>query len=233
MRAFSVPQNLVLRAAAVRADGLPHTVFAAGERFWKEGAELRHALFPVRGVVSLQVSAPPHRQVQVAMVGREGFAGASLFFGDTKARETAVALTDGEAVLVPLARFEACLRKAAFRRAAGAYVRTLLLMLQRTAACTRVHLLEQVCVANLLLVQDRTRDGFVPLTQEMFSRLLAVRRASISRALAALQSQGVVEHDRRGRLSIPSRSALESCACSCYRAVKTEFDRFVKAHGGL
>jgi len=56
-------------------------------------------------------------------------------------------------------------------------------------------------------------DAGPQVTQDFFSRLLGVRRASVSRAAARLQKQGAIQYDRRGRLTILDRQQLGKAAC--------------------
>jgi CRP-like cAMP-binding protein len=231
-------QNLVLRAALLARHSsqlarLKFVPFDVGQPFWKEQENLSQVFFPLHGVLSLQISAEPLKKVEIGLVGREGFAGVSAFLGDPKARTALVALTPGEAAVMPRQIFEDYLRHPPFRDAASRYVRSFVDMLARISVCNRVHVIEDLCVARLLLMQDRTRSDSFQITQDFLSRLLGVRRATISRAASRLQSQGAIRYDRRGRLSILDRARLEKSACSCYRAIKADFDRFVKAQGGL
>ena len=229
--------NLLLRAAPAarrsKSGGrLKHVVFAAGTQFWQEGEALTHVLFPVRGILSLQMPAGPGKRVEVGLVGTEGIAGISLLLGEPKARMTVVALTDGEAVLMPRKVFQSCLDSPGFRAAVNQYLRFFILMLAKLSACHRAHVVESLCAGRLLLMQDRTRSDSFQVTQDFLSRLLGVRRATVSRAASQLQKGGSIRYDRRGRLKILDRGRLEKAACSCYRAIKADFDRLVKAQGG-
>lgn len=235
-RAFG--QNLVLRAAlparpSLQLARLKRVSFDVGRQFWKERETLTQVVFPLYGVLSLQISAEPSKRVEIGLVGREGFAGVPVFLGETKARTAVVAVTAGEAVVMPRAIFQEWLRQAAFREAAIGYVQSYIDMVARISACNRVHVIEDLCVSRLLLMQDRTRSDSFQVTQDFLSRLLGVRRATVSRAASRLQSQGAIRYDRRGRLTILDRTRLEKSACSCYRAIKADFDRFVRAQGGL
>ncbi|HEV2447511.1 MAG TPA: Crp/Fnr family transcriptional regulator [Candidatus Sulfopaludibacter sp.] len=236
MTKTSTTLNLLLRAAPAarrsRTGGLKHIMFAAGTQFWQEGEALTQVLFPLRGILSLQMSAGPGKRVEVGLVGAEGVAGISLFLGEPKARMTVVALTDGEAVAMPRQVFQSCLDSPVFRAAVNRYLRFFILMLAKLAVCNRAHVLESLCAGRLLLMQDRTGGDSFLVTQEFLSRLLGVRRATVSHAASRLQKGGSISYDRRGRLQILDRKRLEKAACSCYRAIKADFDRLVIAQGG-
>lgn len=238
MNAYSITDNLLLRADRLAAGGerkghFRHITFDAGHRFWEENTEAPYALFPLRGVISLQASPSDRKRVEVAQVGWEGFAGVSLFVGMKATCNAAVAVTPGEAILMPPEVFQRYLQRRAFREAAGEYLGFILIMLQQISTCNRVHSIESACVCRILMMQDRTGAKSFGITQDEFAQQLGVRRASVSRGTSRLQKHGAIAYDRRGRLIIVDRGRLERFACSCYRTIKNEFDAFVKTRAGF
>ncbi len=227
---FAEPPNVLLRAAlrARKPDllrKLTRVVFDAGQQFWRAGEPIPYALFPSRGMISLQRSPSPGRRVEIAFVGSEGFVGISLFLASDTTQTIAVALTPGEAVAMPKDVFREYLRAAAFRTAVERYVQAFVVLLAERSLCHRAHVLQEFLATWLLHIQDRTQSDSLQATQDFCSRMLGVRRASVSRAAAALQDEGAIQYDRRGRLTILDRGRLEKLACSCYRVIRTEFDR--------
>ena len=129
--------------------------------------------------------------------------------------------------------FRGYVTNAGFKAAVERYIRLYLVMVSNISVCNRIHDIDELLIGRLLLMQDRTQTDSFQLTQEFLSRLLGVRKASISRAAVRLQGQGVIEYDRRGRLKILDRHQLEKLGCSCYHANKAAFDRLTKALGGM
>lgn len=176
-------QNLVLCAAlpvrpSSRFNGLKRVAFDVGRQFWKKHENLSQVLFRLDGVLSLQISAAPFKKVEIGMVGRKGFAGVPVSLGEPKARTALVALTSREAAVMPRKMFEGSLRRAAFHDSASRYVRSFVNMVARISVCNRVHVIEDLCVARLLMMQDRTRANTFQVTQDFLCRLLGVRRAA-------------------------------------------------------
>lgn len=238
MQLHPVPQNLLLRALArgkppVAVGKLGLLAFDAGQRLWNEGDAEPHAVFPVRGVLSLQLSPGNGKHVEVAMVGREGFAGVALLPAAERTSTAAVAISPGEALVMPRQVFRRALSAAVFHSALEGYSQLFISMLSRLVVCNRVHVIEKVCIGRLLQIHDRILGDSVRLTQDLFARQLGVRRASISRAVTGLQKLGAIDYDRRGSLTIRNRTQLEQLACPCYHHVKLAFDRHVGQHGGL
>jgi CRP-like cAMP-binding protein len=208
-------------------------VFEAGQQLWAADVPIPYALFPVRGVLSLQVAVDPGRQADIGLVGREGYAEVSFLQGADRTRLIAVALTAGEGLVMPTDLFRSYLGDSRFREARERYARLFMVMLCQMAVCNRVHTIEKSFIGRLLLMQDRTQTDSFQLTQDFFSRVMGVRKATISRTAAGLQEQGAIRYDRRGRLTILDRRKLEAQACSCYRAIKSEFDQLIAALGGF
>jgi len=238
MDAYRAPDNLLLRAAArarrpelLRRVKLVH--FEPGHRFWSAGDRIPFAVFPLRGLLSLQFAASPEKHIEVALVGREGFAGISLVHGEDRSRMTVTGITAGEAALMSRDAFHHYMRYSVFRESVEKYVHLFLVVVSQMSICNRAHVIEKLCIGRLLQMQDRTGAESFHITQDYFSRLLGVRRATVSRAAARLQQHGAIRYDGKGRLTILDRGRLEKLACHCYHAIKSEFDHFVRAGGGL
>jgi CRP-like cAMP-binding protein len=200
---------------------------------WFAGVPVTHALFPVRGVISLQLPAGGGKQVDVGLLGREGFGEIAVLFGAPQTRTLAVALTAGEAIVMQYELFQSLLADTRFRRVIERYVRMFLMMLNQIAVCNRIHVIEKTFIGRLLQMQDRAQTDSFPVTQEFISGVLGVRKATISRAANGLKKQGVISYNRRGRITILDRQQLERQACSCYRAIQSEWSDFIAELGGL
>ena len=59
----------------------------------------------------------------------------------------------------------------------------------QTAACNRLHDVEERLARRLLMTQDRVRSDELPLTQEFLSQKLVTIRSSVSVAAATLQKK--------------------------------------------
>jgi CRP-like cAMP-binding protein len=86
----------------------------------------------------------------------------------------------------------------------------------QTAACNRLHSIEQRCARWLLMTVDRVQSNQIPITHEFLSSMLGVRRAGVTVTAGELQRSGLIRYDR-GRLTIVDGQGLESAACECRR----------------
>jgi CRP-like cAMP-binding protein len=98
-----------------------------------------------------------------------------------------------------------------------------------TAACNARHAIEQRLARWLLLAHDRAGADEFPMTHELLSLMLGVRRPSVTIAAGMLQRAGLI-HYTRGRMTITDRLGLEAASCECYDIVRHEFARLL-AHG--
>ena len=65
------------------------------------------------------------------------------------------------------------------------------------------------------MVSDRTGDTAFFLTQEFLSQMLGTRRTTVALVAGTLQRGGFIEYSR-GKVTIPSKEELATCACECY-----------------
>jgi hypothetical protein len=62
------------------------------------------------------------------------------------------------------------------------------------------------------------------LTQELFARMMGVRRTSVTTVASALQGAGLISYSR-GRLHIIDIEQIRRRACECDDAVRANFQR--------
>jgi len=103
------------------------------------------------------------------------------------------------------------------------YARVLFDQVAQTSACHALHSIPQRCASWLLQCRDRAGSDDFPLTHEAVSRMLGVRRASVTEAAFALQSLGLIQY-QRGRVQVLDAAGLRAAACPCYRPARDEID---------
>ena len=98
----------------------------------------------------------------------------------------------------------------------------------QTAACNRLHTLDQRLARWLLMTHDRIGESTLPLTQEFLSRMLGVRRAGVSVAANSLRQQALIDY-HRGDIVVVDRPGVERLSCECYKIVKQEYDTYLQS----
>jgi len=111
------------------------------------------------------------------------------------------------------------------------YTEALLLQTSQTAACNRLHLVEERLARWLLSVQDRARRESFTLTQEFVAQMLGVHRPTVTTALRRFQRDGLIR--TRGReVTVLDRVRLGAVSCECYDILRRAFDRLLKTGVG-
>ncbi|MBD2039389.1 Crp/Fnr family transcriptional regulator [Microcoleus sp. FACHB-672] len=188
--------------------------------------------FPTQGVVSLLYAMEDGSTVEVGIVGAEGMVGIPVILGGMKTTNLALVQVAGYGM-----RLKASLLKSEFER--GGVLQTLLLrysqallsFVSQTAACNRLHTLEERLSRWLLLVQHRLQSDELPLTQEYISQMLGTRRSGVTVAAGTLQQAGIISY-KRGKINILNQENLEATACECYQVIQSEFARLLNLEQG-
>ncbi|WP_141563252.1 Crp/Fnr family transcriptional regulator, partial [Teichococcus rhizosphaerae] len=100
----------------------------------------------------------------------------------------------------------------------------------RTAACNGRHHTNERLARWLLMAHDRVEGDALPMTHEVLSMMLGVRRAGITVAAGQFQKAGFIRYEK-GRITVTDRTGLESMACECYEIQRGAYDRIFGGHG--
>jgi hypothetical protein len=168
------------------------------------GASIETGLMGVEGVIGIQLwlrtpSTPSRTIVQIAGAGHR--MSAKNFVGEVLGRPSS-----------PLNDLMA------------RYTHAFLSMTSLTAACNRVHRLDQRMCRWLKLLHNRVRRDEFPMRQEFMAMMLGVHRPTVSTTANMLQQAGLIGYTR-GRMKILDPEGLGEGACECYGLMKKEMDR--------
>ena len=185
---------------------------------------LNDVYFPETAIVSVVNLMADGGVVEVGTIGREGLVGLSVFLdGGATPSRTLVQLAGG-ALRMSAESFVAAGERPALRHLLHRYTHAYLTQVAQTAACNRMHDIRQRCARWLLMTHDRADAVTFSMTQEFLSFMLGVRRAGVTEAAGALQSEGLIRYVR-GRVTVLDRAGLEAASCECYRIVHNHFER--------
>ena len=169
---------------------------------------INYVYFPHYAIVSLVSTMADGATVEVGLVGNEGMVGVPVFLGGDSTINQAFVQFANSAM-----RMEARRLKAEFNRGGVLqslllrYTQALLTQVSQTAACNRMHTVEERFARWLLIFADRTQSEQFALTQEFVSQMLASRRAGVSVVAGILQQAGIISYTR-GKITILDREAL-------------------------
>ena len=168
---------------------------------------------------------------EAGMVGREGMVCLCTFLVCDTTPFQAVVQNPGEAL-----RMKAEVFKAEVRRNTGLtsilhrYTDAFLTQVSYSAACNRLHTVEERCCRWLLMTHDRAEPDHFTLTQEFLAQMLGVQRTSVPEVARSLQGAGLIRYSR-GKVKILDRPGLEAASCECYGNIKVKFDALAAPPG--
>jgi CRP-like cAMP-binding protein len=198
-----------------------------GKVLYEAGMKLAHLYFPTTSIVSLLYVMENGASAEIAIVGREGLVGISLFMGGDSTPSRAVVQSAGKGF-----RLKAGGMMSEFNRSGPVmhlllrYTQALITQMAQTAVCNRHHTLDQQLCRWLLLSLDRLPSNELVMTQELIANMLGVRREGVTEAAGRLQKDGLISY-QRGRITVLNRPELEVRTCECYAVVKKEYDRLL------
>lgn len=180
----------------------------------------RYVHFLTSGLASIVVSMQDGRTTEVGTVGREGAPEGLHLLGPVGIHTRCFMQISGSALRMEYAAFQRCFdEQEALRRAMLAYSQYQCALLGQVAGCNRFHGVRARLARWLLMVQDRTGDNVLNLTQEFLSEMIGSQRTTVSEVAGALQDRGLIEYSR-GRVRVLDRAGLERTACECYQPTR-------------
>lgn len=184
-----------------------------------------HGYFLEDGIASVVITVENGDTVEVGIIGNDGIVGLPVLLGTDRTSGRTFVQIAGSGF-----RIEAKILKKAFERPSmlrqylQTYTQAFLVQTAQTAACNRLHGIEERLARWLLSCRDRMESDILQLTQDFLSQMLGAPRTTVTLAAGLLQRSGMIEHSR-GAVTIKDRQALEETACECYRTVRDEFQR--------
>jgi CRP-like cAMP-binding protein len=188
-----------------------------GRVLFEPGEEAGHAFFPHEGtVISLVRVSADGGEVEVGVVGGEGFTEVHTLLASSSYRTRGVVQAEGSVSRVPLAALRDLLGSdQAVRTFLLSYVSFHIEQVAQNALCNGVHAIEQRLAKWLLIMRDRAGKDTLHLTHEFLAQMLGIRRSGVTVALGILGDHALIEH-ARNRIVLLDPAAIEERACDCY-----------------
>jgi len=176
--------------------------------------------FPNRGMVSQVVVTKDGRTVEVGVVGSEGYVGAGLAAGLSRSSVREIMQVAGDGFRMMGNALERILRTAPqLQLLLNRHTGLQAMQVAQTAACNRLHDIQQRLSRWLLMTQDRVNLGVLPITHDFIATMMGTDRSTVSLAAAVLQKKGIIDYVR-GAVKIVNRRKLEKSACECYAVIQ-------------
>jgi CRP-like cAMP-binding protein len=176
--------------------------------------------FPNRGMVSQVVVTKDGRTVEVGVVGNEGYVGAGLAVGLSRSSVREIVQIAGDGFRMLGSALERILRSAPqLQMILSRHWGLQGMQVAQTAACNRLHDIQQRLARWLLMTQDRVNLGVLPITHDFIATMMGTDRSTVSLAAAVLQKKGMIEYVR-GAVKVVNRRKLQNSACECYAVIQ-------------
>ncbi len=181
----------------------------------------KYAHFLTSGIASVVTTMGDGSTSEVGTLGREGVPQGLHLLGRLPVSTRCFMQISGSGL-----RMEFCVLERLFqtdeevRRVFLIYAQYQSLMLGQVAGCNRLHDVSGRLARWLLMIQDRTGNAVLTLTQDFLAQMIGSQRTTISEAAGGLQQRGFIEY-ARGSIQILDRAGLENASCECYRITRS------------
>ena len=203
----------------------PHLEYLSMPRqlsLYEPNNPLKFVYFPNTGMVSLVIETEDGRTVEVGEAGRDGFAGIPAAVGMRKSQVREIVQIAGDGFTVRADALQDVLKSSPqLQQILTRYAVSQGMQIAQTAACNRLHNIEQRFARWLLITQDRVDSPKLAITQDFLATMLGTDRPTVSLAAGILQKKGAIKWTRNA-VQILSRAKLEKCACECYKAIRED-----------
>jgi CRP-like cAMP-binding protein len=188
---------------------------------------IEHVYFPESGIASVIGIDGRKRRIEAGPFGREGMSGTPLVMGtDRSPHETAVQI-GGTAQRISADDLRRALeRSPALNRYLLLYCQAFSVQTTHTAVANAHAALEPRLARWLLMTQDRSDGGDLPLTHAFIALMLGVRRAGVTVAIQALEGRALIRAHRR-LIRIVDREGLQEIADGSYGPSEAEYERLL------
>ena len=222
-------RNLLLRALPKDGLGrifpylqrveLPHRTIVL-----RSDSSVEFVYFVEAGTVSMISTLENGAEIEVGMVGFEGFIGLSVLLGAPTSPIEGVVQVSGTALRLSATAFRAALSDIPeLRNLLLRYVDGFHVQVSQTATCNSHHQIEQRLARWILMTHDRVEGDHFLMKQNFMALMLGVQRPGVTLALGVLQRAGLVRHGK-GIMEVLDRSGLEAASCECHKRVQRRFE---------
>lgn len=196
------------------------------QKLFSSNRPIDHVYFPLSGAVSLiAISMAGRRQVEVGMVGCEGVVGHPLALGIEFSNWDAFVQIEGVALRLTRDMLKQMIRQSpSLHQALMASAHLFSVQCSATALANAHGTIEARLARWLLMARDRHDRDRLPLTHDLLSLMIGVRRPGVTLALAQLETRGLVTTGR-GHVTVVDQEGLREAARGLYGAPEAALER--------
>jgi CRP-like cAMP-binding protein len=182
--------------------------------------ETKYIYFPNSGMISLVIAMQDGKTVEVALVGREGATSIAAASGSNRTPIREVMQIGGNGYRMRIDELRKVLSEAPqLKHRLTRYSLMLNMQMAQTAACNRLHDIEQRLARWLLMAQERVESSLLLITHDFLATMLGTDRPTVSSTAGVLQKLGIINY-RRGAVTILDTPKLQGFACECFNVIR-------------
>ncbi len=191
------------------------------ETLLEPDAPVEFVWFPHAGICSNLIHVESGEAVEVGLVGREGMVGLPLVLSGFANPFHVIVQSGGTATRIAREPFTHQVLDAGrpFCGALLKYANLFLSTVAQTAACNRLHRIEQRLSRWLLDMRERSDSDVLPVTHEFLGLMVGAYRPSVTNALKAFEERGLIRVGR-GQVTLLDQEALSQEACECHDSIQ-------------
>lgn len=193
----------------------------------------QNAYFLESGLVSVVAELESNESAEVWFIGCEGMVGIPAVLGSASSPFKRVVHVPGRAHRICVKDLRAAMAASpALDRLLHRYAYAVMVQVAQVSLCSRLHSIPMRLSRWLLTAEHSLGARTLPLTHETLSRLMGVRRASVSIALRNFEDLGVIAVNR-GVVTILDPDALVRASCRCHRVILGAYQRALAPEGAI
>lgn len=185
--------------------------------------------FPYDAITSTIQEMNDGDSVETGLMGIEGFVGVQLWLHAPTTPTRTLVQVPGRAHHMSATDFIRHVRDAdsPLNEYCAKYAHAFLVMTSQTAACNRLHPINERLCRWLKLVHNRVRRDEFPIRQDFIALMLGVHRPTVSTAANMLQQAGLISYSR-GHMRILDSEGLREGSCECLEVIEKQFEEVFK-----
>jgi CRP-like cAMP-binding protein len=186
---------------------------------------ISHVYFPLEGIASVVATIPRDHRIEVGIIGRDGVTGHAVLMGSDRSANSTFMQIAGHGMRIKVEDMRAAIRQSAsLREGLLAFVNAFAAQASQTALANGRATVDVRLARWLLMAHDRVEGEALPLTHELLSIMLGVRRPGVSLALNKMEEDGLISTQRKV-IMIKNRAGLKKVAQGFYGVPESELER--------
>jgi CRP-like cAMP-binding protein len=198
----------------------------AGQNLIEPDEPITQIIFPFDAVTSTIQELKDGSSVEVGLMGIEGVIGIQLWLRSRTTPTRTLVQVAGHGHRMGAEDFirEVMNKPSPLNELVARYTHAFLSLVSQTAACNRLHTVDERMCRWLRMTRDRVRRDEFNLRQDFLAQMLGVHRPTVSTAAHMLHKAGLIKYNR-GHMVILDPEGLKQGACECYEIMESQFNR--------